>query len=85
MHPAGADTRASGRAGSPALAKAHRVMDQAVWNRSTRRAGEQANFIIEPTETREYTIQTFGRADTLLVLFAERDGELRFMAATCSP
>jgi len=40
VHPAGTDTRASGRAGSPALAKAHRVKDQAAWNRSTRRAGE---------------------------------------------
>ncbi len=36
VHPAGTDTRASGRAGSPALAKAHWVKDQAAWNRSAR-------------------------------------------------
>jgi len=30
--PADTDTRASGRAGSPALAKVHRVKDQAAWN-----------------------------------------------------
>ena len=39
--PADTDTRASGRAGSPALAKPHRVKHQAAWNRSTRRAGER--------------------------------------------
>jgi hypothetical protein len=38
VHPADTDTRASGRAGSPALAKVQRVKDQAAWNRSTRRA-----------------------------------------------
>lgn len=42
--------------------------------------GQQANFIIEPTETREYTIQTFGRADTLLVLFEDQGGDIRYMA-----
>jgi len=40
VHLAGTDTRASGRAGSPALAKVHRVKHQAAWNRLTRRAGE---------------------------------------------
>jgi len=39
--PADTDTRASGRAGSPALAKVHRVKDQAAWNRSTRRDRER--------------------------------------------
>ena len=39
--PADTDTRASGRAGSPALAKVHPVKDQAAWNRSTRRARER--------------------------------------------
>lgn len=32
---------------------------------------EQANFTISPTSTREYTIQTFGRTDTLIVLFED--------------
>ncbi len=36
--PADTDERASGRAGSPVLAKAHRVKDQAAWNGSIRRA-----------------------------------------------
>ena len=40
VHPAGTGTRASGRAGSPALAKVHRIKHQAAWNRLTRRAGE---------------------------------------------
>ncbi len=42
--------------------------------------GEQANFVIELTETRDYTVQTFGNADTLLVLFEDQDGDVRFMA-----
>lgn len=41
---------------------------------------EQKNFSIDPTESRQYTIQTFGRSDTVMVLFENRDGELRFVA-----
>lgn len=41
---------------------------------------QQANFQIEPTATRDYTIQTFGQADTVMVLFEDRDGELRYVA-----
>lgn len=41
--------------------------------------GEQKNFTIEPTETGEYTIQTFGRSDTVMVLFEEVDGQLRYL------
>jgi hypothetical protein len=36
-------------------------------------AGEQVNFRIRPRFTRRYTIQTFGQADTVMVLF-EEDG-----------
>ena len=43
-------------------------------------AGEQANYIVEPAETREFTIQTFGRADTLMVLFENQDGDHVFVA-----
>lgn len=32
------------------------------------------------TETREYTVGTCGDADTVLVVFEERDGEPRFLA-----
>ena len=35
-------------------------------------AGEQRNFLIEPTESREYTIGTFGKSDTVMVLFEEQ-------------
>ncbi len=36
--------------------------------------GEQMNFVIEPERTDDYTIQTMGKTDTLLVLFEEVDG-----------
>ena len=41
-------------------------------------AGEQRNFTITPQETRYYQIQTFGASDTVMVLFEEIDGELRY-------
>lgn len=40
--------------------------------------GQQANFVIEPNATRDYTIQTFGRSDTVIVLFEDVSGELRY-------
>ena len=42
--------------------------------------GEQLNFVIEPTQSRDYTIQTFGPIDTVTVLFEEIDGQPRFLA-----
>jgi len=36
--------------------------------------GDQVNFLIEPDRSRKYTIQTFGRLDTVMVLFEEIDG-----------
>lgn len=41
---------------------------------------QQADFAIEPPETREYHLGTFGSNDVVLVLFEEVDGELRFRA-----
>ena len=41
---------------------------------------EQKDFNIEPQATGKYTIQTFGHSDTVMVLFEEVDGELRFVA-----
>ncbi|MEZ5812111.1 MAG: M12 family metallopeptidase [Rhizobiaceae bacterium] len=41
--------------------------------------GDQSNFLILPEATRDYTMQTFGRSDTVMVLFEERDGELRYV------
>lgn len=43
--------------------------------------GEQKNFTIEPTATGRYSIQTFGESDTLMVLFEDVAGELRYMTA----
>ena len=37
-------------------------------------AGGQLDFVIHPRYSREYTIQTFGRMDTVMVLFEEIDG-----------
>lgn len=42
--------------------------------------GEQVNYSIEPASTRKYQFGTFGAADTVLVLFEEVDGELRYLA-----
>ncbi|WP_371667903.1 M12 family metallopeptidase [Streptomyces sp. NBC_00289] len=43
-------------------------------------AGEQADFTVEPPETREYTVGTFGDNDAVVVVFEERDGEPRYLA-----
>lgn len=40
--------------------------------------GEQQDFVIEPDETRYYTIQTFGISDTVMVLFEDVNGQLRY-------
>jgi hypothetical protein len=40
---------------------------------------EQKNFTLTPEATRRYTIQTFGVSDTVMVLFEEVDGELRYL------
>lgn len=42
--------------------------------------GEQADFLIEPPATRDYTIQTFGQSDTVMVLFEDQAGDLKFVA-----
>ena len=38
-------------------------------------AGEQVNFRIRPQYTRRYTLQTFGQADTVMVLFEDGENE----------
>lgn len=40
---------------------------------------EQKNFNIKPQHTDEYTIQTFGHSDTVMVLFEEVNGEMRYV------
>jgi hypothetical protein len=41
--------------------------------------GEQVNFRIRPSYTRRYTIQTFGMADTVIVLFEDAGEEPRYI------
>ncbi len=41
---------------------------------------EQKNFVIKPDATRDYTIQTLGLSDTLMVLFEDQNGDLKFVA-----
>jgi Astacin (Peptidase family M12A) len=43
--------------------------------------GEQANFAIQPAETRTYDIQTFGECDTLMLLYEQDDGDLHQLSA----
>ncbi len=40
---------------------------------------EQKNFVINPPATRNYTIQTFGKSDTVMVLFEELNGDLKYI------
>jgi hypothetical protein len=46
----------------------------------TIKPGQQLNFSIAPTATRRYEIATFGKSDTVMVLFEEVNGELRYMS-----
>jgi hypothetical protein len=43
--------------------------------------GDQRHFVIRPTATRKYTIQTFGQSDTVIVLFEDIDGQPRYVTA----
>ncbi len=38
---------------------------------------QQADYVIAPPASRDYTIQTFGGSDNLMVLFEDHDGDLR--------
>ena len=42
--------------------------------------GEQKDFSNTPTATREYTIQTFGGTDTVMVLFEDYNGDFQYVA-----
>lgn len=44
-------------------------------------AGEQLDFVIEPNATRYYNIRTFGISDTVMVLFEDDSGDLRYITA----
>jgi hypothetical protein len=43
-------------------------------------AGGQADFTMTPSDTRAYQIGVFGASDTVVVLFEEVNGELRYVA-----
>ena len=43
-------------------------------------AGEQVNFVIRPSVSRQYTVQTFGQMDTVMVLFETCDGTPEYLA-----
>ncbi|MCC9601348.1 M12 family metallopeptidase [Stieleria sp. JC731] len=43
-------------------------------------SGEQKDYVIEPDRSDEYTIQTFGRSDVVMVLFEDVNGELEYVA-----
>lgn len=43
-------------------------------------SGQQRDFSITPASTREYTIQTFGSTDSVMVLFEDIDGEHQYVA-----
>jgi hypothetical protein len=40
---------------------------------------EQKNFAINPSATQNYTIQTFGKSDTVMVLFEDQNGDLKYV------
>lgn len=42
--------------------------------------GKQLDFVIQPPETRKYTLQTFGPLDAVLVLFEEAAGEISYLS-----
>jgi len=44
-------------------------------------AGQQRDYVFEPSATRDYTIQTIGESDIKVVVFEERDGMPRHLAA----
>ncbi|GAA1864940.1 hypothetical protein GCM10009836_51570 [Pseudonocardia ailaonensis] len=43
-------------------------------------AGEQADFVLKPEESRKYRIETTGASDALLLLFEMIDGEPRYLS-----
>lgn len=43
--------------------------------------GEQLNLNVEPADTRQYTFRTFGASDTVMVLFEDQGGTLRYVTA----
>lgn len=40
---------------------------------------EQKNFVIEPPESRVYRFETLGKSDTVMILFEDIDGDLKYV------
>lgn len=55
----------------PLNAADHKLLEPLVSTPLKVASGKQANFIIEPKETRTYEIRTFGPSDSVMVLFEE--------------
>lgn len=56
----------------------HRLLKPFEAVRVTVEPGDQLNFLVKPTATRRYTFQTFGLSDTVMVLFEDINGDLRY-------
>lgn len=64
----------------PALRTTHPTLRPFESKALSLKTGQQADFTLEPGATRTFHFSTFGRSDTVMVLFEEVDGELRFVA-----
>lgn len=65
----------------PPMRPAHPELKPFALERLSLEPNEQADFTIDPPSTREYTIQTFGRVDTVMVLFEDLgNGNYQYVA-----
>ena len=63
----------------PALKVTTPTLKPFVSARLSLKPGQQVDYVIEPDATRTYVLGTFGKADTVMVLFEEVNGELRYV------
>lgn len=64
----------------PALKATTPALTPFVSVRQSLKPGQQVDYAIKPDATRSYVLSTFGTADTVMVLFEEVNGELRYVA-----
>jgi len=65
----------------PLAARDHRMLDPFQFVRLQLDPGKQVNFVVRPSATRNYRFSTFGRSDTVMVLFEDVNGTARFSMA----
>lgn len=65
----------------PLSLRDHRALTAFGFVRLSLAPRKQANFVIRPAATRSYRFRTFGRSDTVMVLFEEVNGAPRFSMA----